>query len=151
MLVTCSLMLGACAAYPTVNLTVSLPPVPDIVVDVRSPDLAQFAWMWKEEVRRKYGTAIILMSHGTDVLGGWWCQNGRGGLMPIELAVEQLRGLYPVRRIVLVVCNPGGYDLHIPNVSHSMSDVWVVPDRNLTPRSLIEPDVVGSIYEFDED
>jgi len=116
---------------------------------VYSPDLESFAPYWCTEAQRRYSNCIVVMAHGFD-MGEWWCQYG-DSVIRVELLIHRLQGQYPGRRIVIVVCNPGGYDLQIPGVTHTLTSSWAMPDRAMLSRSYSHPRLVGNIFELDED
>lgn len=126
----------------TVNTTTTL---------VYSESLYQYAPIWSKEAHRKYPNSIVILSHGNDIDGLWWCEYpDYDGKRLVSELVDQIRFQYPLRRIVLVICNPGGYVLTTPNISYSLTNIWVVPDRELDIRSWIYPDTIGNIYEMQE-
>ena len=114
---------------------------------IYSEDLIWFERMWSREVRRLYPNAIIVMSHGHDKKDDWYCDYGLGDIL-VKTLVAQLREEYPIRRIVLMICNPGGYILDASNVTYSLENVWMIPDRALTDRSFFDPNAIGNVYEM---
>jgi len=131
------------------NLTKSLPVVSSNAV-VYSEDLLWYERYWVRETHRRYPNALIIMAHGFNYQEEWWCEYTGLRLIRVTDLVKLTRKQYPVRRIVLVICNPGGYTLTLSNVSYSLENVWVMPDRAIHPRSTITPNSSGNIYEMQE-
>lgn len=128
-------------------------PAPGVHSTVLSFDLMPFAKLWEAEVREQHPNAAIIMAHGqVHDNGKWYLYPSVGDPLPVREAVLTLRAYYPDRRIVLVVCNPGGLRLPgLPRVSYALDNVWAVPDpetEGITIRDMLDPDVVGSIDEF---
>lgn len=127
--------------------------IPDEISDtaiIYSEDLIWYERMWSREARRRYPNAILLMSHGFDNNGEWWCDYTGLQWILVEDLVKLTREQYPVRRIVLVICNPGGYTLTLSNVSYPLEDIWLIPDRDMNSRSTVIPNASGNIYEMQE-
>lgn len=151
---------------------------PTVVMEVLDPTLEQFAPAWRVEIARRVPNAVGILVHGGAFVQNEWIA-GAGYAGHITLTTEivkHYRDVYPDRVLVLLACNPGHLKLGIPGVYYSMSNVWCVPDRGVSPdkakysvvnrklgdfefrdlyqledgvsRSQSEPDVVGNIYEF---
>lgn len=134
-------------------------PLPDRDYTVDSTtlsfDLILGAERWEREVQKRYPDALVVMVHGrTDEQSGqWYAYPSVGQAAPVRELVASLRVYYPDRRIVLVVCNPDGKRLTgVDDVSYARENVWVIPDdqTGFTVRDLIDPEAVGSIWEFQE-
>lgn len=122
-------------------------------------ELAPMTEYWLEEVNERYRNAIVIESHGnTKIIDGepTWCiytvthPDGT----PVADVVANIRRHEPLRRIVILSCNPDGLRLEgIPNISYSLENVWVVPDDHLSVAQNTYRDVVygggcGDIFEF---
>ena len=148
-----SFIVGPAAPTACQSTTASRINSPDLVSNtsiVYAEDLIWYEQYWSREVYRRYPNAIIIMSHGFDYNGQWWCDYTSLETILVEDLVALIREQYPVRRIVLVICNPGGYTLDLSNVSYSLENMWRMPDRDLSPRSFVKPGVSGNVYEMQE-
>jgi hypothetical protein len=79
---------------------------------------------------------------------------------PYEVVAAVLRNMYPDRPVVIIACNPGFYDLDIPNIWYVKGSVWVIPDEwanglryhekdRIPPtKKTVDTQLVGSIWEF---
>ena len=140
----------ACSSIPTrqhSRLTTPITSTPTAII--YSENLLWYERYWSRESKRRYTNAILILSHGHDFNGQWTCDYGTGRIL-VEDLVNLTRKQYPIRRIVLVICNPGGYTLTLPNVSYSLKNIWLMPDRDVHPRSTMRPNVSGNIYEMQE-
>lgn len=156
----------------------SRPAQPAVIVEVLDPSLQPYADKWQKEIGRRFDNAVGLLFHGGDFVRGQWIGGTTPGIHhvePIQDVVKRFQKLYPGRTIVLLACNTGHLDLGIPGVYYAKSSVWCVPDRQVQqgdpesratldedgpsedqettpiqapPRSEIDPDVVGNIFEF---
>lgn len=150
----CFLWFGVGCAYTTQNIN-TIPAVQathvSLPILVYSETLRQYAPKWETEVYRRYPNSVLVLAHGNDMDGSWWCEypDDDNRRLVSEL-IDQIRIQYPLRRIVLMICNPGGYKLDIPNISYALSNVWVIPDRELAIRSWLYPNTIGNIYEMQE-
>lgn len=132
--------------------------VEGIDIVLLSQSMNGLAQLWEPEVARRYPGAVMLVCHGSDTNGDWYMHpdvdHGATGedaparLVKEEVLKAQIR--FPGRMIVLICCNPGGYDLDLPLVAYAKSSVWVIPDRNMLPRVRENPEYVGNIFEFTE-
>lgn len=102
---------------------------------------------WEPQIRRRYPNAVVVYSHGVSVADRWWIRTNRG-VIPAFTLVEVVRSAYPDRRIVLLVCNPGGHKLEFPNVSYALRDVWIVPDSSAGRENTETDSGVGAFTEF---
>lgn len=164
-------------AIQTLRVPVRTVQQPPVIMEVLDPSLGQFEEMWRAEINRKFDHAVGILVHGGDFVEGQWIVGTGYGrhVSTVGEVVSHYQHLYPDRTIVLLACNPGHIDLHMPGVYYAKSSVWCVPDRALTPammsngkslqhlgfpflsgdvevprpsRWALEPDVVGNIYEF---
>lgn len=117
------------------------------------------------EASRVYPNCVLVLGHG-DKKDGEWCifpykritwptMYGFSFNMDfpqepvrVESVVKAIHSVFPKRMIVLIVCNEYGFELREKNVVYAKSKVWVTPDKYQTPRSMLFPTNVGSIYEF---
>lgn len=124
---------------------------------VGSEDLGAFTGEWMDEVGRRYSDALVVFVHGDSDPRDQWYYRSRfdedGG--KVEDMLRALRLSNPNRRIVLVCCNPGGYNVTIPGVTYAASNVWLVPNsfqsagKNFVRDALAGP-ATGDIFEFVE-
>lgn len=118
---------------------------------VYAPDVAFHAGFWREEINKVYPDAVVVFAHGTDFGDRWYVWIDEGSVAPVEQVVIRLRRTYPTSRIVLIVCNPGGYTLDAPGVSYAKDNVWVSPDQVVGSLNILRDrmhDYVGSFDEF---
>jgi hypothetical protein len=155
---------------------------PAVIVEVADPSLVPYALMWQREIARRFPNAVGILVHGGDVVEGQWIVGTsyspwRHSMLVSDL-VRHYQRLHPDRTIVLLTCNPGHIRLRIPGVYYATSDVWCVPDRELTEemftsgvdlcavsaqfipfpvpvpsrprptRAQLKPDNVGNVFEF---
>ena len=142
---------------------------PDVIVENMVPELAEAAPLWQMEVSRRFHHALVILVHGGDFLEGEWIVGSEQYGHPVITAKQIVRHFqqqFPDRTIVLVACNTGHIRLGVPGVYYAHSSVWVVPDRDVfralgeanlmldgreQDRSLLEPEIVGNIFEFTTD
>lgn len=140
------------------------PPSPDITVVQWAESIPAFqVAAWKLETSRRYPNAVLVICHGEDVGGVWSFFPDKVSTVgpvswitplptfPVTEGIAKLKRQYPGRRIVLMTCNPHHHRLTIPGVSYSLDSVFLLPDRLLSMRSLLEPTDVGNVFEFVED
>ena len=171
MLVLVALMFGvATLARPTHRVpVVAYCDQPDVIVENMVPELAEAAPLWQMEVSRRFHHALVIIVHGGDFLEGEWIVGSEQYGHPVITAKQIVRHFqqqFPDRTIVLVACNTGHLKLGVPGVYYAHSSVWVVPDRDVfralgeanlmldgreQDRSLLEPEIVGNIWEFTAD
>lgn len=124
-----------------------------------APGMEPSVALWEIEVERRFPGAFIYATHGSVAAHTWICQ---GEADPSSLAEAdfvhdlalRLRAQFPDRVIVLIVCNPGHFKLHVPGVYYARDNVWLTPDKfsNLTDfLHIIMPDAVGNIFEFSDE
>jgi hypothetical protein len=120
---------------------------------------------WREEANKRFNNPILFHCHGgihmetyeengkTVVVEEWWVYPDppRKPMPAAELA-RSLANLYPDRDIVLLTCNPGGFDLNVKRVWYTKRNVWTIPDAYATGfyahEQIRDYDAVGSIWEF---
>jgi hypothetical protein len=150
---------------------------PHVIVETLDPTLVRYAPLWEKEIGRRFDNAVGILVHGGDFVRGQWIagtemQNGH--VESMQDVVRRFQKLYPDRTIVLLACNTGHLALNIPGVYYAKSSVWCVPDRDTASPTVaademmlktdgdsaesdgpetvdrwdIDPDAVGSIYEF---
>lgn len=123
------------------------------------PGMEDSVGMWEVEAARRFPGAFVYAAHGGVAAHSWICQ---GMADPTKLAEAdfvhdlalRLKAQYPDRIIVLIICNPGHFKLHVPGVYYALADVWLVPDRfedDTVSKYTMMPDAVGNIYEFVDD
>lgn len=146
---TAAFLCGACTPTLVTQLSWGAEARPGITEVVFSDDMIPFTRFWTVEVQRRHPNAVVVFSHGLDVNGAWWCE-GYDGPEPVAEMLEGVQARHPDRHVVLVVCNPLGVRLDATGISYAGADIWLVPDRVLSTRSLEAPAVVGNIFEFYE-
>jgi len=116
-------------------------------------DLMPWVDEWQAEIAYRYEEFFLIMVHGETLYGEWHVFPDRGGPVPVTALIARFRQRGVEGQIVLVVCNPGGHRLNVPDVSYATRNVWVVPDRYVNDlfwsmfRDLPE-DGIGTIHEF---
>lgn len=139
---------------------------PDVVMHCMDPAIPEAGVkLWKKEIARRFHCSVGIVVHGGEFVEGQWLVKTSGlsscVARPAAEVVRHYQGMYPNRTIVLISCNPGHLSLGVPGVWYARANVWVVPDREMTPentgmhwaffgKSRWEeyPDAVGSIFEF---
>lgn len=147
---------------------------PRVIIEVLDTSLEQFAPMWRDEIARRFDSAVGILVHGGELFPTEWGVGTFPKPKHIQDVVKDVQKRYPGRTVVILACNPGHLKLGIPGVYYAHSSVWCVPDRALSPemfreekfqmmnghwldvkedlpRSKVEPDVVGNIFEFEAD
>lgn len=117
----------------------------------QADDIAKSLEEWKVEVARRFPDAFVYATHGGDIMGEWGALAPGGGIERVSDLAKRLQRENPGRIIVLLVCNPGHYKLHIPGVYHATDSVWFYTDKqsdNTDPGRQQEASNVGNIYEF---
>lgn len=127
-------------------------PQPAICCNV---DLTLVRLYWTRETASRYTNCILVAAHGTEVDGQWMTQPDGQPLIPVRTLLTQIRDQYPHTRIVALICNPGHIRFDMAGVSYSINDVWVVPDRFLSPGLVLDRrtsgvTASGNIYDFVE-
>lgn len=122
-----------------------------------SADVAEASYYWAHELQRRYKSDDILLVivHGTNVEGVWTAfPDGQPKGVPVSTLVQRLRLIHPMKRFVLICCNPGHSRLEESGVTYSLDDVWVRPDNAVGFFSNMIRDAkendCGSIWEFVE-
>jgi hypothetical protein len=121
---------------------------------------------WLLEASKRFNNPVVFHCHGgirTDIvrnpngtlttLHEWWVYpDPPRSPMRIDDLATTLTNLYPDRDIVLVTCNPGGFDINVKRVFYAKRNVWTIPDANATGfyahEQIRDFDTVGSIWEF---
>lgn len=123
----------------------------------RWPHITESLELWKREVARRFPTALIYAIHGNTDGTNWVCLDPKaprsGHMVKVRDLALQLRKENPDRVIVLIICNPGGFNLGIPGVFHAMDSVWFDPDKdadNTDPGRQEDRGCVGNIFEFND-
>lgn len=146
-------LLVACSYNPKVDL--GPPGSTHHTILAGSADIADWSNEWSAEIRRKYPNAVIVFSHGENVGGLWMTIPTIGNPISVALMVQQVRDIHPMRRIVLLICNPGRAKLSAPGVTYAPDSVWVIPDSRVPEfprflRQMHSPGFVGSVDQFIE-
>lgn len=103
-------------------------PTRNIDVVIRGGFNGGATW-WKEEVTKRYSDAVIVFCHGKEDYEGTWVTDGTSAPREtIEDMVTRTRATYPDRRLVLIVCNPGGDIIPHTNVTYALNNVWYYPN-----------------------
>jgi len=146
-------LFSGCAAIPAVRPA----PVSPIVWE-DSDYFREGAADWQTVAAQRFKNPIVFACHGgvhreflasaagLYVRSSWWVlpDDGRQP-QSVESLAQTLANLYPERDIVLVCCNPGGFDLDVPRVWYCRRPVWVIPDTFIKHAA---EDGAGSIWEF---
>jgi hypothetical protein len=104
-------------------------------------ELDSFVKIWHEEASKGFEKPIIVICHGQGKYY-WYAtpSERRGCIMFTEYMANWVVNKHPKRNIILVVCNPGGLELNIPNVYYFDDEVWTVPDGHMSKPEWIEWD-----------
>lgn len=122
----------------------------NVIPLVYSANVRPFVAAWTHEIARRYRGAVAVFAHGSSVNGEWYCEYpSESGQIRVQKLVDDLRYIYPMRTIVLVICN-FGHEILGRDIVYSLETIWLMPDRNLSVRSWPEPEFIGNIYEFTE-
>lgn len=117
-------------------------------------DLVWVQEEWVIETQRRYDKFVLVLCHGTELAGQWYATPDLSPPLPVRELVRDVRRRFPERRIVLIVCNPGGFILREPGVSFATTLVWTLPDSFVNPFANYMRDLphnyVGDINEFKE-
>lgn len=103
-------------------------------VDVMVCDasLEPFATAWRTEVGRRFPDAVVVLCHGGEFVDGQWlCKAPAFDLpcMSVHDLAAHFQHKFEGRPVVLLCCNPGHLQLHMPGVYYFSDSVWCVPDR----------------------
>lgn len=110
--------------------------------------------LWMVEANRRFANPVVVFCHGDtyiDAFGNpqWYAFPDVRPPLPVHTLALELKQDYPGRDIVLVICNPDGLELGVPGVHYSRGgSVWIVPDRNLSIRSTIDPSAIGNVNDM---
>ena len=94
--------------------------------------------LWALEISKTIKTDfVVFMSHGHSYEGMWICENGTDNYQPLDLVVFLIRKSLPDTAqkipIILLVCNPWGYDILIDNnVWYAKQNIYLVPTQYLS-------------------
>ena len=117
-----------------------------------SPDMRYGADEWAIEVlaHRGINDFVLAMCHGYEINGEWWVAPAARFPTTTAEFVASVRRRYPDKHVVLIVCNPGGVEFEVPDVSYATENVWVIPDAWAGDlRDFAEPEAIGKIEEFE--
>ncbi len=125
-------------------------PIPSVIAICDDPDLQPAAVMWQNEVHRRFSNAVILVAHGQDINGEFYCfPNGtlEGGIRVVD-EIKVLQAEYAGRTICFLACNPQHIVLHgYPNVYYSSSETWVIPDRDVLDAGVSEEQLTAKMQD----
>lgn len=124
-----------------------------------APGMESSVALWEQEVERRFQGAYIYAAHGGVAAHSWICQgpNDPSDIAEAEFVRDvalRLRAQFPDRVIVLIVCNPGHFKLHVPGVYYARDSVWLTPDKYAgycDLAHLLTPEAVGNIFEFSDE
>ncbi len=110
---------------------------------------------WRREAGRRLTDPFVFGCHGDDRDGKWIvCPNGGRRHAEMRDVVQPIRDLLDPRRdLIVVACNPGGYELSIigpGRVFYSRRIVWQRPgpDVRLDFDTMRLADCAGDIWDF---
>lgn len=99
-----------------------------------------------------YRDCKVIDCHGGD--DGYWvlCPKKPYRHVPVEELAWILHQLEPQTLWLFIVCNPGHYELHVPNCFYAKRNVWNWPGFNwrIFSRTGEWEDFVGRAAEFEE-
>lgn len=124
---------------------------PPSVTLVWSHDLAFGAQDWRNEVDHRFGDrAVIVVCHGRGDSEWQFVPDPPKKPESVQAMSARLRQMYPGRPIVLITCNPGGFELHgLPGVYYARRDVLVPPfDGDDSLGSRWRSRAAGTIWEL---
>lgn len=109
-------------------------------------------WIYEAERRFPDEELMLIFCHGNENIYGEWClyADGYSIGVPVQLFLEELRKTDPDKKIIFIVCNPGGDVIEGENVVYADANVWVIPNVVYLDRHILDPDAAGNIYEFIE-
>ena len=158
---------------PTITVTATTNVMPQIIRWSDFGDYNDIGDLWLLEAKKRFKDPIIFVCHGGSdwevlalgpaTLGQWvWSAGPISPRIPVPMkcVAAVLRNMYPNRPIILIACNPGFYDLDLPNVWYAKGSIWAIPDEwanglryhekhRIPPtKETVETQMIGSIWEF---
>lgn len=129
--------------------------VEDSIAYSLGPDFGPVVFsLWYRETARRYPEPVVFIGgHGGDRGGEWVVvaeHTDPAEYLAVSRVVAEVRAEHPTTRIVLLVCNPGRYELagHA-GITYARDNLWMLPDRSLLIRNQVTPEYFGNIFEFD--
>jgi hypothetical protein len=109
---------------------------------------------WRQEAEERFGPKVfLLVCHGDNYAGLWvFTPDPPHRIVSVQSGVEIIRSFEPTAPIVLVTCNPSGWDLHgLKGVYYCHRNVLMPPySRDPELRKRWADRAAGSIWEFSD-
>ena len=93
-------------------------------------------YYWQKEVSKKINLSecVFLFCHGNVFNETWILIPHSDSLyerkaMSVDSFLRTIRNIFPDKKIVLIVCNPGKITTSEKNVWYSKTNVWIIPDE----------------------
>jgi hypothetical protein len=104
---------------------------PAVIMVVLDPTLNSIAPTWQHEIARRFPNAVGVFVHGNNYVEDEWIASTALHATPEVKLARKYKRLFPGRTIVILSCNPGHLKLGEPDVYYAMSNIWLIPDREL--------------------